>query len=77
MYSIWTSYRILVKLKENYPDIDLSKMTIHRIIKNNNITLKLTRFRHEPNKRFGKDIDIKSKINDFYEEFIPQSVKNY
>jgi transposase len=59
---------ILVKLKENYPDIDLSKMTIHRIIKNNNITLKLTRFRHEPNKRFGKDIDIKSKINDFYKE---------
>ena len=58
----------MVKLKENYPDIDLSKMTIHRIIKNNNITLKLTRFRHEPNKRFGKDIDIKSKINDFYEE---------
>jgi hypothetical protein len=30
--------------------------------------LKITRIRHKPNKRFGKDIDINSKIKDFYEE---------
>ena len=28
------------------------------VIKDNNIRLKITRIRHEPNKRFGKDIDI-------------------
>ena len=34
----------------------------------NNITLKLTRIRHEPVKRFGKDININSKIKEFYDE---------
>ena len=43
-------------------------MHVHRIIKNNNITLKITRIRHEPVKRFGKDININSKIKEFYEE---------
>ena len=43
-------------------------MHIHRIIKDNNITLKLTRLRHEPIKRFGKDVDINKKIKEFYDE---------
>ena len=30
--------------------------------------LKLTKIRHEPVKRFGKDINIKEKIKDFYNE---------
>ncbi len=30
--------------------------------------MKLTRIRHEPIKRFGKDININSKIKDFYDE---------
>jgi hypothetical protein len=30
--------------------------------------LKLTRIRHEPVKRFGKDININSKIKEFYDE---------
>jgi len=32
------------------------------------MTLKITRIRHEPVKRFGKDININSKIKEFYEE---------
>jgi len=43
-------------------------MQLFRVVRDNNITLKLTRIRHEPTKRFGKDIDINSKINEFYEE---------
>jgi len=43
-------------------------MTYNRIIHDNNITLKLTRIRHEPNKRFGKDIDINKGIKEFYDE---------
>jgi hypothetical protein len=43
-------------------------MQLFRVVRDNNITLKLTRIRHEPVKRFGKDIDINSKIKDFYEE---------
>ena len=55
-------------LKNKYPEVDLNKSHINRIIKDNNITLKITRIRHEPVKRFGKDIDINVNIKKFYEE---------
>ena len=41
---------------------------VSKVVKDNNITLKITRIRHEPIKRFGKKIDINSKIKDFYNE---------
>jgi transposase len=56
------------KLKDKYKNVDISTMQLFRVVRDNNITLKLTRIRHEPVKRFGKDIDINSKIKDFYEE---------
>jgi hypothetical protein len=59
---------LLSKIKNKYPSFDLSTRHLSRVVKDNNITLKITRIRHEPNKRFGKDIDINSKIKDFYEE---------
>jgi len=59
---------LLYLLKNKYPDVDLNKSHINRIIKDNNITLKITRIRHEPVKRFGKDIDINVNIRKFYEE---------
>jgi transposase len=63
-----TLYELTEKLKETYKDVDLTTTQIFRVIKDNNITLKLTRIRHEPTKRFGKDIDINTKIKKFYEE---------
>lgn len=59
---------LLSKIKSNYPSFDLSSRQLSRVVKDNNITLKITRIRHEPIKRFGKDIDINSKIKDFYNE---------
>ena len=59
---------LLVKLKEKYPDADITRRHLSRVVHDNNITLKITRVRHEPNKRFGKDIDINAKIKDFYNE---------
>jgi transposase len=56
------------KLTDKYTDLNISTMQIFRVIRDNNITLKLTRIRHEPIKRFGKEIDINSKIKDFYDE---------
>ena len=56
------------KLKDKYKTADISTMQLFRVVRDNNITLKLTRIRHEPVKRFGKDIDINSKIKEFYEE---------
>ena len=56
------------KLKDKYKNTDISTMQLFRVVRDNNITLKLTRIRHEPVKRFGKDIDITSKIKEFYDE---------
>jgi hypothetical protein len=63
-----TIYELNQKLKDKYKDANLSTTQIFRVINDNNITLKLTRIRHEPIKRFGKDININSKIKDFYDE---------
>ena len=59
---------LLYLLENIFPDLHLNKSHIHRIINDNNITLKLTRIRHEPVKRFGKDIDINNNLKEFYEE---------
>ena len=59
---------LLYLLKNKYPNLDLNKSHISRIIHDNNITLKMTRIRHEPVKRFGKDIDINTSIKEFYDE---------
>jgi transposase len=56
------------KLKDKFKGFDLSTTQIFRVIKDNNISLKLTRIRHEPTMRFGKEININHKIKDFYEE---------
>lgn len=59
---------MLQKVKEKYPDFDITSRHIGNIVRDNNITLKLTRFRHEPTKRFGKDININKNIKLFYEK---------
>ena len=38
---------LLYLLKNKYPNLDLNKSHISRIINDNNITLKITRLRHE------------------------------
>jgi transposase len=59
---------LLVKLKMHYPDFNITRRHLQRVVKQNNITLKLTRVRHEPVKRFGKDVDINRNLEEFYKE---------
>ena len=59
---------LLIKLKENFKNIELTRRHIQNIIKDNYITLKLKRFIHEPIKRYGKDVNIKELIKIFYNE---------
>ena len=66
---------LLYLLKNKYPDAQLSQSHLHRIIRDNNITLKLTRIRHEPVKRFGKDIDINNNLKDFYNEIKQHNIE--
>lgn len=67
-----TTNDILLKVREKYLKVNITRRHISNIIRDNNITLKLTRFRHEPTKRFGKTIDINKNIKLFY-----QKVKQY
>jgi hypothetical protein len=47
-----TMQDLLEKLKEKYPTLTLSRFHLNQIVNDNNITLKITRIRQEPNKRF-------------------------
>ena len=67
---------LLYLLKNKFPDAQLSQSHLHRIIHDNNITLKLTRIRHEPVKRFGKDIDINNNLKDFYNEIKQYNIED-
>ena len=71
-----TLQELLQKLKDKYKGVDLTTTQIFRVIKNNNITLKITRIRHEPVKRFGKDIDINANIKKFYEEIKKHKIED-
>ena len=62
-----TMSELMLKLKDKF-NVELSRFHINRIINDNNITLKITRIRHEPVKRFGKDTNINEKLTDFYEQ---------
>ena len=59
---------MLQKVKEKYPYFDITSRHISNIVRDSNITLKLTRFRDEPTNRFGKDININKNIKLFYEK---------
>jgi transposase len=59
---------LLFLLKKKYPSLSLSRFHLNRVVNNNNITLKLTRVRHEPTHRWGKEIDINQKLKEFYDE---------
>ena len=71
-----TLQELLQKLKDKYTGVDLTTTQIFRVIKDNNITLKITRIRHEPVKRFGKDIDINTNIKKFYEEIKKHKIED-
>ena len=45
----------------------LSRTHLGQVVNDNNITLKLTRIRHEPILRWGKEININEELAKFYE----------
>ena len=67
---------LLSKLKDKFKDLELTRRHLADIIKDNNVSLKLTHIRHEPNKRFGKDININNKLKEFYEEIKKHNIMN-
>lgn len=59
-------------LQKEYPSLDISRVHVGRIVRDNNQTLKRTRVRHEPKERYGKPIDINAQLREFY-----NTVKKY
>ena len=59
---------LLFLLKRKYASLTLSRYHLNRVVNDNNITLKLTRIRHEPTHRWGKEIDINKELDKFYDE---------
>ena len=59
---------LLALLKTKYPDLDISRFHLSRLVRQELITLKLKRHLHEPVTRFGKEVNIKSQIKEFYDK---------
>lgn len=59
---------LTIKLNDKFKNLDISRRHIANVIKNNNISLKLTHVQHIPIKRFGKHININYNLTDFYKE---------
>ena len=71
-----TMETLLDKLKEKFTNLELSRRHLSDIVKDNNISLKLTHLRHEPTTRFGKEINIKDKLKIFYDEIKKFNIKD-
>jgi transposase len=61
-----------LEFKKKFQNANLSRVHIGRIVRDNNHTLKRKRLRHEPILRYGKDVDIKKNLKEFYD-----TVKQY
>ena len=67
---------LLSKLKNKFKDLELTRRHLADIIKDNYVSLKLTHIRHEPNKRFGKDVNINEKLKEFYKEIKKHNIND-
>lgn len=55
-----------VEVLERFRDLDISRVHVGNIVRDNNVTLKRSRVRHEPTHRYGKEININSELDRFY-----------
>ena len=67
---------LTIKLNEKFKNLNISAKHVNRIIKDNNISLKLTHIQHIPIKRFGKDININDNLKEFYKEVKKYDLSN-
>ena len=65
---------LLARLKSEFDELELSRRHLAQVVKDNYISLKQTHIRHEPEKRFGKDVDINKNLKEFYKEIKKYSI---
>lgn len=62
----WSIQMYMTNIKEKYSDFDISNSQLSRVIRDNNLTRKITRRRHYPETRYNKPIDFKKEMEIFY-----------
>jgi transposase len=67
---------LTIKLNEKFKNLNISARHISNVIKDNNISLKLTHIQHIPIKRFSKDININDNLKEFYKEVKKYDLNN-
>jgi transposase len=65
---------LLALLKNKFDELELSRRHLAQVVKDNYISLKQTRIRHEPEKRFGKQVNINKNLKEFYKEIKKYSI---
>ena len=55
-------------IKNKFSDFNITERHLDKVLDDNYITLKLKRLRHKPLKRYGKNVNIKELIDNFYKE---------
>ena len=55
-------------VKKKYKEFDITPQHLGQVIRDNNITRKITRHEHYPKERYGKPTDIKKELKAFYKE---------
>ena len=62
----WSIKMLWNDIKVKFSDFEISQNHLSRVIRYNNITRKRTRIRHYPLTRYGKPIDFKKELKQFY-----------
>jgi len=65
-YSEITMKDLLVKIKNKFNNFDITEQWLKHIIRDNNITRKRMRHKHFPKTRYGKKIDKKKEVENFF-----------
>lgn len=71
-----TAAEVTTAFKTKFPAVPLSRVHIGRVMLDNNYNLKRTRVRHEPQKRFGKEVNIQDMLKKFYDEVKKHKVED-
>lgn len=67
---------LLKKLKDKFKNISITRIHLMNVIKDNYITLKRAKIRHEPIERFGKPININEQLKIFYDKVKQYNINN-
>ena len=64
------------QIKKKFNDWDITNQWLGKLLKDNNITRKRTKRQHFPETRFGKEINFKTEVKNFFTKIKKYNMKN-